>query len=171
MSKLLVGMALACAACGGAAPGEPIANCPAQPAKTCTAVIAKAAELTHRRGKDVTFQIGVCEQEGWAGPVRDCLDAATTGDAVLACGKQYSLKGAVFLPSASVDQAIGEMAGFRDRMCACKDNACMKSVTAAMTAWAEAHRDEKAVHMTEPQQQKATTIADELAKCMMQVTP
>ncbi|MFT3697112.1 MAG: hypothetical protein QM831_28475 [Kofleriaceae bacterium] len=164
-------VAVVVSACGSAPPpAQPIQNCATQPTKTCATVIAKAAAITHESGREVTMSIGRCAQDDWAQPVRECIDAATTPEALKACGKQYALKGQMFEES-NVAEAIRAIGAFKDQMCACKDQACSQKIVDEMTKWSSAHRGDSVGQMTDEQKAKATEISDQLAKCMMAVMP
>ncbi|MCE9576650.1 MAG: hypothetical protein K8W52_26115 [Deltaproteobacteria bacterium] len=67
----------------------------------------------------------------------------------------------------AVDDAIETFRGFRDQMCACKDEACASRVNEAMTAWStRMAASMKDVKPPEAQLKKMMTLAEELASCM-----
>ncbi len=59
-------------------------------------------------------------------------------------------------------EAIADMKKIKDKMCACKDAACVAKVSEDMAKLNEKHKDTKA---TESQMKEAMKIAGEIAKC------
>ncbi|MDX2092008.1 MAG: hypothetical protein SFX73_29360 [Kofleriaceae bacterium] len=79
--------------------------------------------------------------------------------------------GAPVNPSPEVEEAIGVMTTYQDRMCACTDKACVEKVAAEMGAWAEKQAKKYAGHEPVPsdeQKQRMTTVSEKLGSCMTQ---
>src|SRR5262245_53849097 len=69
----------------------------------------------------------------------------------------------------SGDDASARMAAFRDKMCGCKDKACIDQVTADMAKWSADHRGDTPEKTSEADQKKIAAISEEITKCMTQV--
>lgn len=72
--------------------------------------------------------------------------------------------------AASGGNAMAKMAAFKDQMCACKDTACAKRVSADMATWSKSQSSDKPVAMTAYDQQQATTLGTQLGECTARVT-
>jgi len=157
--------------CGGSSPPATTpANVAAQPELRCKSAVEQASAAVTLRDKDVTMAIGECEQHEWPQPARQCIAAAKTNDALVTCSATYSLgKHGIFASSTSMEAALEAMAGFRDKICACKDSACAQAVSDEMVKWSEqlAKEDNDGPpKMTEDQTKRATDIGEEMGKCM-----
>jgi hypothetical protein len=69
----------------------------------------------------------------------------------------------------SGDDASARMAAFKDKMCACKDRACIDQVTGEMAKWSADHRGEATEKASEADQKKMAGISEAITKCMTQV--
>src|SRR6185503_10409206 len=67
------------------------------------------------------------------------------------------------------DDAAARMTAFKDRMCACKEKACIDQVTAEMAKWSAEHRSDPPGKTSEEEQKKLGAISEEITKCMTQV--
>lgn len=67
------------------------------------------------------------------------------------------------------DNALGEMEGFKTRMCECKDKACGEKVQADMMEWAGKMKESgvKKSDMSDEQKKKGKEVSEEMMKCMM----
>lgn len=65
---------------------------------------------------------------------------------------------------------MAKMAAFKDQMCACKDTACAKRVSADMAAWSKSQSSDKPAAMTGDDQRRATALGTQLGECMSRVT-
>ncbi len=72
--------------------------------------------------------------------------------------------------AASAGNSMAKMAAFRDQMCACKDTACAKHVSAEMAAWSKAQPVDKPEAMTADEQKKATELGTQLGECLTRAT-
>jgi len=67
------------------------------------------------------------------------------------------------------DNAIGELEGFKTRMCECKDKACGDEVQKDMKEWKTKMKDSdvKKSDLSEDQKAKAKDVGMEMMKCAM----
>lgn len=72
--------------------------------------------------------------------------------------------------AAGAADAMERMAGFRTKMCACKDNDCARRVSAEMAEWSKALPDKAPATMTTKDQKKATELGTEIGECLMRAT-
>lgn len=64
------------------------------------------------------------------------------------------------------DEILGKMRGFKDKVCACKDKACVEGVEKEMLEWAMKNMDKmKNLKPTKAQDEAADKIEDEMDKC------
>ncbi len=64
------------------------------------------------------------------------------------------------------DEMLGKMRGFKDKVCACKDKACVENVEKEMMEWAMKNMDKmKDIKPTKAQDEQADKIQDEMEKC------
>ena len=64
------------------------------------------------------------------------------------------------------DEILGKMRGFKDKVCACKDKACVDNVEKEMMEWAMKNMDKmKNMKPTKAQDEAADKIEDEMDKC------
>lgn len=73
--------------------------------------------------------------------------------------------------SPEVEEAIGVMTDYQDRMCACADKPCVEKVAGEMGAWSEKQAKKYAGHEPVPsdeQKERMTTISEKLGGCMTQ---
>jgi hypothetical protein len=68
------------------------------------------------------------------------------------------------------DDASARMAAFKDKMCACKDKACIDQVTGEMAKWSADHRGEPTEKVSEAELKKMAVISEDITKCMTQIT-
>lgn len=66
----------------------------------------------------------------------------------------------------SGDAAIVQMTALKNKMCACKDKACIDQVTSEMSKWHPSSASDK---LSEDDQQKLAAISNELTGCMSQI--
>lgn len=66
--------------------------------------------------------------------------------------------------------AVTKLSAFKDQMCACKDTACAKRVSADMAAWGKAQATDKPAPLTPAEQSKAFELGNQLGECMMRAT-
>jgi hypothetical protein len=74
-------------------------------------------------------------------------------------------------PSPEVEDAIGAMTSFQDRMCACADKPCVEKVAGEMGAWSENQAKKYAGNEPVPsdeQKDRMTKIGEKLGACMTQ---
>jgi hypothetical protein len=69
----------------------------------------------------------------------------------------------------SGDAAIVQMTALKNKMCACKDKACIDQVTSEMAKWSADHRSSASDKVSEDDQRKLAAISNELTGCMSQV--
>jgi hypothetical protein len=69
----------------------------------------------------------------------------------------------------SGDDAIARMTALKNKMCACKDKACIDQLSAEMAKWSADHRDSATTKASEEDQKKLAAISSELMGCMGQV--
>lgn len=67
-------------------------------------------------------------------------------------------------------KAMEKLSAFKDRMCACKDTACAKQVSAEMAAWGKSQATDKPAALTATEQTKASELGVQLGECMMRAT-
>jgi len=67
------------------------------------------------------------------------------------------------------DNALKEMEGFKNKMCECKDKACVDGVQKDMMEWSKKMKDGdmKKDDLSEDQKKKAGEITAEMMKCAM----
>src|SRR5256885_362165 len=66
-------------------------------------------------------------------------------------------------------EAIAKMTELKDRMCACKDKACVDQVSSDMARWSSGHRGGEADKLSDEDQKKLTDLSGELTRCISQV--
>jgi hypothetical protein len=90
--------------------------------------------------------------------------AATMALASFGCKKKDGAGGS--------GEAMAKMTEFKDKMCACKDAACAKSVSDEMTKWSQdqAGKTKEPVKMSEADQKKATEIGTAMGECMQKAS-
>jgi hypothetical protein len=73
--------------------------------------------------------------------------------------------------AASAREAMAKMAGFRDAMCACKDQTCANDVVRQMTEWSqqEVSKPGRQPVMTEADQKEAVQIGTAMGECMQKL--
>jgi len=67
------------------------------------------------------------------------------------------------------DELLGKMEGFKNKVCACKDKACVDNVQKEMMEWAMKNMDkykDTEKKATAAQKEKAEKIEDEMEKCV-----
>lgn len=66
------------------------------------------------------------------------------------------------------DGALGEMEGFKTRMCECKDKACGETVMKDMMEWGKKMKDSgvKKDDMSDDQKAKGKELSKDMQKCM-----
>jgi hypothetical protein len=70
------------------------------------------------------------------------------------------------------DEILGKMRGFKDKVCACKDKACVEGVEKEMMEWAMKNMDKmKNMKPTKAQDEAADKIEDEMDKCKEKLEP
>jgi hypothetical protein len=144
-------------------------NVSTEPEPSCKTAVERASSAVKLRAKDVTMAIGECDQNAWTRPARDCVGAAHTNAALVACSTTYSLgKSGIFADTMSMEKAIQAMEHFRDQMCACKDTQCAQRVSDDMAKWSQdmAKRMEDPPQMSEEETKRATEIGESMGKCM-----
>lgn len=68
------------------------------------------------------------------------------------------------------DEILGKMRSFKDKVCACKDKACIEGVEKEMMEWAMKNMDKmKNMKPTKAQDEAADKIEDEMDKCKEKV--
>jgi hypothetical protein len=67
------------------------------------------------------------------------------------------------------DEAVAQMTALKNKMCACKDKACIDQVTAEMAKWGADHRGSATTQVSEEEQKKLAAISSELMGCLGQV--
>jgi hypothetical protein len=64
------------------------------------------------------------------------------------------------------DEILGKMRSFKDKMCKCKDKACVEGVEKEMMEWAMKNMEKmKDMKPTKAQEEAADKIDDEMDKC------
>lgn len=120
-----------------------------------------------------------CREDGWSGSAIDCLRAAGDAAAIKACERKHltveqqaNAKRAVADFKASFsrdvpDKMLARMAAFKDRMCACTDQACADKVMDDMTAWGKetALAGRTPEKPTDEQLARTRAISEELTAC------
>jgi hypothetical protein len=156
-------------ACGSTPPPEAPKNDVPVAELRCKTAVERAGAAVKLRAKDVTMTIGVCEQEEWTRPARECVAAAKADDDLVKCGTEFNLgdKKGIFSEH-SFAKAMKAMERFGDEMCACKDTACAQKVSDEMTKWSqeEAKDQKESPKMTEDDIKRATAIGERMGKCM-----
>ncbi len=172
---LVVGVGMVVGAgCGAAPPAgnttpAPIANQAPPPALSCKDAVERASASVAMDPHDLTTEIGECEQYDWPVAARECVAAATTEDALAACGPKFQLaKRGVFADHTSSAAAFTAMNKFRGEMCACKDSACAQKVSEDMTRWGQqmAKEEPDPPKLTEEDTRRFTQLGEALGKCM-----
>lgn len=71
-----------------------------------------------------------------------------------------------------VDALLVKMGGFKEKLCACPDSACIQGVSDEMTTWAKdmEAKGMKEPHLTDDQTKRATAITDEMSKCYKRIS-
>ncbi len=69
--------------------------------------------------------------------------------------------------TAETESALVKMTAFKDQMCACKDAACAKKVSAEMAAWGSKNTP---TAMSSDDQVKANEVGMKIGECMMDAT-
>jgi hypothetical protein len=62
--------------------------------------------------------------------------------------------------------AIAKANEFKDKMCACKDKACVDQVSAELAKWSAEHKSAAGDKVSDDDQKKLTASNDDLTKCM-----
>jgi hypothetical protein len=65
--------------------------------------------------------------------------------------------------------AIAKTNELRDKMCACKDKACIDQVSAELAKWGSEHKAAAGDKVSDDDQKKLTATNDELTKCMSRI--
>lgn len=75
-------------------------------------------------------------------------------------------------PLTDAAAVMAKMSVFRDQLCACKDTACAKQVTAELTQWAQeiAREPRKEQSFTEADTRQIAEISEGFAKCMARIS-
>jgi hypothetical protein len=68
------------------------------------------------------------------------------------------------------DSVIDKLAGFKDQLCACPDNACMEKVNDDMNAWGKTQQSLKDAQVSDAQTQRLKSIMEEMQKCVKRVS-
>jgi hypothetical protein len=160
--------------CGGSSSTEPAtattpSNVSAQPELSCKAAVEQSSTAIKAGDKDITMAIGECDQHEWPRAARECVGAAHTSDALVACATTYNLgTHGIFSKSMSTAAAMKAMEDFRDKICACKDTPCVQGVSDEMAKWSQdmAKNSEEPPRMSEEETKRATEIGEEMGKCM-----
>jgi hypothetical protein len=156
--------------CSSPPPPQTAANsCPATPEPRCKTAVEKAATITKIRDREVTMEIGECEQHEWPMQARQCIVDAHAPADLTACGAKFSLgKKGIFADGSTMDKAMKQMKLYRDQFCACKDSACAQKVSDDMTKWGQemAKDDVEPPKMSEEETKEFTAIGEEMGKCM-----
>jgi hypothetical protein len=142
-----------------------VINCDKGDGPACKDAIEKAFKAAHLSDREITMTIGRCDQQTWAADARQCIAAATTGEAIEACGTKFKLD----VPKANTfAAAMKAMSEFKDRMCACQSTACAQAVSDDMTKWAEQQAKDQRdpPKLNEDDVKRATAIGEEMGKCM-----
>ena len=71
--------------------------------------------------------------------------------------------------SGGAGEAIAKMTEVKDKICACKDKACVDAATAELTKWGTDHAKGDPGKVSEADQQKLTAVSEEMTKCMTKV--
>ena len=157
-------------ACGSSTPAPaPPSNQVAEPELRCKTAVLQASTAVKLRPKDVTMAIGECEQKEWSRPARTCVDSAHSSADLVTCGTTFELgKHGIFASHRNFEDAMAEMAQFRDQMCACKDTACAQHVSDDMTKWGQklAKEQSEPPQFSEEDTRRATEIGETMGKCM-----
>jgi hypothetical protein len=76
------------------------------------------------------------------------------------------------IDGAGAGSILGAMRGFKDKVCACRDKACVENVEKEMMEWAMKNMDKmKDVKPTKAQDEAADKIEDEMDKCKERLEP
>lgn len=72
----------------------------------------------------------------------------------------------------SSGDAIVKQTEFRDRMCACKDRACVEKVTEDLTRWGQEQAKasgDKTIKMSDDDMKKSAAVSGEMSACMTKI--
>ena len=139
-------------------------NCDKGAAPSCKDAIEKVAKVAALDGVGVTMAIGTCEQKQWTVEARQCVAAATSDDALVACNTKHGIDG----PS-SFEIALAKFVVFKNEMCLCQDTTCAQRVSEEMTAWSQAQtkvQQTGSPKATDEQSKRATALGEDMGKCM-----
>ena len=148
----------------------------------CSAVasaIVKALDVHDPHGdpKVITAELAKrCTDDRWSVEARNCFAAAKTNDDLHDCGYQHLTQ----LQQVTLDQVTRKLTSmpfehemkamreFKDKLCACKDTACVQRVSDEMTKWSqEMAKDAKEpLPMSDEQAREAGQLGEDMAKCM-----
>lgn len=70
----------------------------------------------------------------------------------------------------SAGNSIAKLTEFKTQMCACKDAACAKRVSADMAAWGKQQSTDKPAALSAQEQTQASELGTQLGECMMKAT-
>jgi hypothetical protein len=71
----------------------------------------------------------------------------------------------------AADEVIGKLKSTKDKICACKDKACVEAAEADMMKWMMANADKfKNVKPSKAQEEAADKIDDEMDKCKEKIS-
>jgi hypothetical protein len=179
---IVIGVVAACGGGGKQTVSSTPASSPGVDCASTAAVItrvlsagtdAKDVKVTATANDEITKR---CTADKWTSEARSCLAAATTGEALKDCGYNHltqaqadKLKTATAaLTSVDLERVIGEMAKFKDQLCACRDAACAQKVSDdIMERSQELAKDQKEPpELTEDQQRRLSALGEEMGTCM-----
>lgn len=122
-----------------------------------------------------------CREDHWSAAALSCLEAAKDTPASQTCfgdhlTKEQHDKLLLGMSTMKVDgkesaaaPALAKMSEFRDRMCTCKDQACVDAINKDMTEWGaqEAAKAKGEVKMDSSEKKLATRIGEEIGECTL----
>ena len=168
-------------ACGGSKPATTVApeNSAALDCASTAGAIARAMadEETKSEVAATTTEIEKrCTTDKWTADAVNCFGAAHDKGGLHDCGYQHltqaqqdKLNEATEpLAAFSVKRALKVMAKFRDQLCMCKDEPCVRGVSDEMTKWSVemSKQTKEPPKMTDGDQKQAAAIGEAMGKCM-----
>jgi hypothetical protein len=91
-----------------------------------------------------------------------------SGVVLAALAAMFGCKDTTSGPAAT--NAIARLSAFKEQMCACRDTACAKQVSAEMAVWGRDQATDKPAALGAEEQTKASELGTQLGECMMRAT-
>ncbi|MBP6632148.1 MAG: hypothetical protein KA297_22200 [Kofleriaceae bacterium] len=198
MVRTLLVVVVLAAACKG---DKPAADCAAVAEVMFSKALASrakdlenprvAAKVAEAVAPIKTAMTARCRDDGWSAAARACMAASADDAAFKACERKHltveqqanakdALDGFDEPPSRDkVNKMLARMTTFKERMCACTDQACADAVSAELAAFGKESSDQGLADlkagrapdkMNDEEIARSKTISDELAACAVKAS-